>query len=123
MKNLLVFSWGRMNPPTVGHEKLIDIIKAIARRTRADAAMYLSKTTDKVKNPLEYEDKLFYAQKAFGNIIKDTKEKNIIGLLKEISKKYRNIIIKILNLVTLEYFLLVKEIQILILFLECLLLS
>ncbi len=34
----VVFSFGRMNPPTVGHEKLVDKIQAVAKKImRGDA--------------------------------------------------------------------------------------
>ena len=47
----IVFTFGRMNPPTIGHEKLINKIKSEARRNSADWKVYLSSTQDFKKNP------------------------------------------------------------------------
>ncbi len=93
MKQTIVISWGRMNPPTTGHELLVKHVQSIAKMLYADSAIYLSKSQDRKKNPLSYEDKLFYAQKAFGRIIKDTKAKNIIQLFQQIEKKYPNMVL------------------------------
>lgn len=59
----VVFTFGRMNPPTVGHGKLLDKIASVAKGD--DYAIYLSKTHDKKKNPLSYEQKLKFARSMF----------------------------------------------------------
>ena len=41
----LVFTFGRMNPPTIGHEKLANKIKEVARKENANPRIYLSHTT------------------------------------------------------------------------------
>jgi hypothetical protein len=57
------FTFGRMNPPTIGHEKLID---AIAEKANHNPyRVYLSHSNDKKKNPLLHEDKIKIARKAF----------------------------------------------------------
>ena len=53
----VVFSFGRFNPPTVGHEKLIDTIVSHARRNGAENRIYISNTHDSKKNPLPPEEK------------------------------------------------------------------
>ena len=42
MSDTAVFTFGRMNPPTVGHQKLVDKVTAVARQANADAYVYLS---------------------------------------------------------------------------------
>ena len=81
----LVFSFGRMNPPTVGHEKLVSVLKRIAKENGADARLYLSHTheKDKEKNPLTYNEKAKYAAKAF-DIFTKSNAKTIIDVAKEI---------------------------------------
>ena len=39
-----VVAWGRMNPPTIGHQKLVERVIAIAKREQADPGIYLSHT-------------------------------------------------------------------------------
>ena len=68
-----VFTFGRMNPPTIGHEKLINKIKDVANKHRADWFVYLSSSQDSKKNPLSFDRKIFYAKKMFG---RDVNQKN-----------------------------------------------
>ena len=57
----LVF--GRMNPPTIGHGKLLDKLAATAGR--APYRIYLSQSADSNNNPLTYSDKVKFARKMF----------------------------------------------------------
>ena len=81
----IVFTFGRMNPPTIGHEKLADKIKAVAKRENADARIYLSHTQNDKKDPLPYSDKIRFAQKAFG-IAHKSNAKQIFQILPELEK-------------------------------------
>lgn len=82
----VVFAFGRMNPPTIGHEKLVDTIKSHAEKVGGEAHVYLSKSHDKKKNPLDYETKHAFAKKAFGGVVKHTPEgsSNVFGILKHL---------------------------------------
>jgi hypothetical protein len=60
-----VFTFGRFNPPTTGHEILVNKIVTVASRNRADAFVFLSSTQDSKKNPLEYKDKVKWMKKMF----------------------------------------------------------
>lgn len=71
-KQKIVFIFGRMNPPTIGHEKVINSVKAIARRNSADYAIFLSQSHDSTKNPLTPEVKKKYFDKMFKNILVDS---------------------------------------------------
>ena len=57
------FTFGRFNPPTIGHEKLI---KKVASQGM-DFKIFLSRSQDTVKNPLSPSDKLKYMTKMFRN--------------------------------------------------------
>lgn len=83
----VVFSFGRMNPPTVGHEKLVAKIKSVARVNKAEPKLYISHTQDNKKNPLAYRRKSFWVGKAFGNVFQKTSSKTIIQVLQELEKK------------------------------------
>ena len=54
------FTFGRYNPPTIGHQKLIDKVITIAKRVKGLPVLYVSATQDKKKNPLSAKDKLKY---------------------------------------------------------------
>jgi Family of unknown function (DUF6267) len=63
--NPMVFSFGRMNPPTMGHEVLVNRVQDIARRMGASHEIVMSHTQDSKKNPLSPDEKLDYAKSAF----------------------------------------------------------
>jgi hypothetical protein len=56
--NRAVFIFGRMNPPTLGHEFLMAKAVEIARKENCECFIFVSKTFDKKKNPVPYDDKL-----------------------------------------------------------------
>ena len=47
-----VLAFGRMNPPTTGHGKLVDKVKDIAKEHDASHHVVLSHSQDKAKSPL-----------------------------------------------------------------------
>ena len=58
----LAFTFGRFNPPTIGHEKLINKVASV----RADDyRIYLSRSEDAKKNPLSARDKLAIMKQMF----------------------------------------------------------
>ena len=57
------FTFGRMNPPTIGHGKLLEKIANAAGRN--PYRIYLSQSSDPKKNPLSYTDKIKHARKMF----------------------------------------------------------
>jgi len=66
----VVFTFGRMNPPTVGHGKLIDKVLSVAKSSGAKAIIYPSKTEDDNKNPLSFKMKVQVLKDVYGNIVK-----------------------------------------------------
>ena len=88
----LVLTFGRMNPCTIGHQKLVEKVKTVARLERGDAAVYLSHSQDAKKNPLDYTTKVRFAQKAFGKIVKYSTANTIIKVLKENENQYERVI-------------------------------
>ena len=55
-----VVVFGRFNPPTVGHEKLLRAAATEAKRTGYELAIYPSRTQDSKKNPLDPGAKINY---------------------------------------------------------------
>ena len=63
-----VFCWGRFNPPTIGHGKLLDALISVAKRKggrNSDTFVLVSHSVDPEKNPLTKEQKVFYLKKMF----------------------------------------------------------
>lgn len=62
-ENVVYFTFGRMNPPTIGHDKLLDKLASIAGKN--PYKIYLSQSQDPKKNPLNYSDKIKNVRKMF----------------------------------------------------------
>ena len=65
----VVFTFGRMNPPTIGHGKLIDKVLSVAKSSGAKAIIYPSKTEDDNKNPLPFRMKVKVLKDVYGSIV------------------------------------------------------
>ena len=61
----LVFAYGRFNPPTIGHDKLMREVISQARKNGANHIVYASASTDKRKNPLDQATKIKFMKKMF----------------------------------------------------------
>ena len=57
------FTFGRMNPPTIGHGKLLSVLATKAGKN--PYKVYLSVSSDPKKNPLAYEAKVKHVRKMF----------------------------------------------------------
>ena len=94
-RNTIVLGWGRMNPPTNGHELLVKAVLKVAQKYSADHVIYLTRTQDPKKNPLTVDQKVFYARKAFPgvNIMGATDQiRTFIEAAKALTGKYENLI-------------------------------
>jgi len=87
------FTFGRMNPPTIGHGKVLDTIAKKAKG--ADWKVYVSQSTGP-KDPLSYSDKVKHLRKMFPkygrNIMVDKGVKNVFDIAAKLyDQGYRNI--------------------------------
>ena len=69
-----VVVFGRFNPPTTGHEKLLKSAGTEASRTGADLRIYPSRSVDAKKNPLQPGTKIEYMQKMFPDFAESIKD-------------------------------------------------
>ena len=85
-----VFAFGRMNPPTIGHARLVDVIK----NQQGEPFLFLTHTQKPKTDPLSFAEKIFFAQKSFSGItIGDSKVRTIIDAMKTLEAKgYTDII-------------------------------
>ena len=78
----IIISFGRFNPPTIGHQENIESIAAMAKGKTFK--IYASQSEDPKKNPLGYEEKIKFMRKMFPaygrNIILDRNVKNIFDV-------------------------------------------
>ena len=79
----VVFTFGRFNPPTVGHEKLIAKVASIAKGN--NYRVYASQSQDPKKNPLDFNTKIKVMRKMFPkhgrNIMADKGIRNALDIL------------------------------------------
>ena len=89
----LTVAFGRFNPPTVGHGKLLAAAKKAA--TDSDLKIYPSRTQDPKKNPLDPDMKISFMKKMFpdysDNIINDDQMKSIFDVLVNANGEYKNV--------------------------------
>ena len=90
----LTTAFGRFNPPTIGHEKLLSAAKKAA--AGGDLKIYPSRTQDNKKNPLDPDMKVSYMRKMFPDfeeqIINDPDMRPIFDVLTAASEEgYKNI--------------------------------
>ena len=94
-KDTVVFTFGRFNPPTIGHEKLISKVAKVAGSN--PFRIYPSFTTNPKKDPLPHALKIAYMRKMFKkyarNIIADKDSKTAINIaVKLYDEGYKNLI-------------------------------
>ena len=93
--NTLVFAFGRFNPPTIGHAKLMSKVITEARSKRANHIVFASASTDKRSNPLDVDTKVKFMKKMFPkNNIKAAggDQRTFMEVLKSYDKIYGNIV-------------------------------
>ena len=82
-ERILTVAFGRFNPPTVGHEKLLKSTKQVS--AGGDIKIYPSRSQDAKKNPLDPDMKVSYMKKMFpdfkDNIVNDPEMKTIFNVL------------------------------------------
>ena len=91
----LTLAFGRFNPPTVGHEKLLKMASKTA--AGGDLKIYPSRTQDAKKNPLDPDMKVSYMRKMFPdfekNIVNDEEMRSIFNVLQAADGEYKNVTI------------------------------
>ena len=60
-----VFTFGRFNPPTIGHEKLLKVVANAASKQRGDYYVFMSQSHDPKKNPLKHDQKQMFMKLIF----------------------------------------------------------
>ncbi len=91
-----VFVFGRFNPPTIGHEKLINAVIAVNQREGGTALIYGSHTQDSRTNPLSHKQKFKWLIKMFPRMKKSLQskatEKNVMEIAAELNGKHNKLI-------------------------------
>ena len=84
-----------MNPPTIGHEKLLDTLSR--KSGKNPYRVFLSQSQDSKKNPLNYAEKIKFARKMFPkharSIMMDKKVKTVFNAIQKLyDEGYKNVV-------------------------------
>ena len=80
-RRVAVIAFGRMNPPTIGHAKLVDAVKSQA----GDPYIFLSQSQKPKTDPLSFEQKIGFAKAFFpGVTVGDPEVRTIFDALNKI---------------------------------------
>lgn len=90
MTNIAVICFGRMNPPTKGHELLIQKVVSTAKRVNGDHYVFLTQTEDSKNNPLPWDEKVRYAKALFPgvNISVNQELRTLVQILEKLGEEY-----------------------------------
>jgi hypothetical protein len=93
-----VFAFGRFNPPTIGHQKLLNTLRTTAQKMDAKPYLFLSHKQNSKTDPLTYQEKADYIKGTglFGDIeIGDTAVTTIVQALQKLMNEGRTRVIMI----------------------------
>ena len=85
----VVFTFGRFNPPTTGHAKLVDKLKKESSGGY-QVMLFTSHSNDPKKNPLSHKDKIKYLTKFFGRIVANVAARTVFDICNELQKQNYN---------------------------------
>jgi len=93
-KKTVVFCFGRMQPVTRGHEKMVSRVLSEAKSHQADHVVFLSQTQNLPDNPLDWNTKRNFARASFPGVCisDDTAIKTPYQALEKLAEQYENII-------------------------------
>ena len=95
-RSTAVFAFGRFNPPTIGHEKLIETVLATAKTANAKPYLFLSHKQNNKTDPLSFNEKQEYIQALYPNLtVGDAGANTIVKVLQKIQSEGRTKIIMV----------------------------
>ena len=91
-----VFAFGRFNPPTIGHQKLLDKVISMTKQVNGKGYIFLSQKQNNKTDPLSFKEKQDYLKMFYpGLAIGDAGVKTIIQALQKIQAEGRTRIVMV----------------------------
>ena len=95
-RSTAVFAFGRFNPPTIGHQKLIQTLLSTAEKANGKAYLFLSHKQNNKTDPLTFAEKQAYIQQFFPKVaVGDAASNTIIKALQKIQSEGRTRIVMV----------------------------
>jgi hypothetical protein len=93
MKETCVVTFGRINPVHLGHGLVFEKAQALQEQYNADLKIFLSTSTDSVKNPLPPELKMYYTEGFYPSVQENIyTEDNLFDIMRELDGKYLDVL-------------------------------
>ena len=96
--NIAVFAFGRFNPPTVAHQKLIKQVQDLATKLNGRPYIFLSHTQNNKTDPLSFQEKLDYVEGVYGKeqvVFGDAGVKTIVQVLQKLQDEGRTKVVMV----------------------------
>ena len=96
--NIAVFAFGRFNPPTVAHQKLIKQVQDLATKVNGRPYIFLSHTQNNKTDPLSFQEKLDYVEGVYGKeqvVFGDAGVKTIVQVLQKLQDEGRTKVVMV----------------------------
>ena len=95
-RSTAVFAFGRFNPPTIGHQKLIETVVNTAKTANGKAYLFLSHKQNNKTDPLNFKEKQAYIQQFYPTVaVGDAGANTIIKALQKIQAEGRTKLIMV----------------------------
>jgi hypothetical protein len=95
-RSTAVFAFGRFNPPTIGHQKLIQTVLDTAQKANGKAYLFLSHKQNAKTDPLTFKEKQEYIQQFYPKLaVGDANSNTIIKALQKIQSEGRTKLVMI----------------------------
>jgi len=95
-RSVAVFAFGRFNPPTIGHQKLLNKVQTLAQKFDGKGYIFLSHKQNNKTDPLSFTEKQDYIKKFFPDLdIGHDEVKTIIQALQKIQAEGRTKVVMV----------------------------
>ena len=95
-RSTAVFAFGRFNPPTIGHQKLLDKVVSMTKQVNGKGYLFLSHKQNNKTDPLNFSAKQDYLKMFYPDLqIGDAGVKTIIQALQKIQAEGRTRIVMV----------------------------
>jgi len=95
-RSTAVFAFGRFNPPTIGHKKLLDKVVSMTQQVNGKGYLFLSQKQNNKTDPLTFDEKQDYLKMFYPNIVVgDAGVKTIVQALQKIQSEGRTRVIMV----------------------------
>ena len=95
-RSTAVFAFGRFNPPTIGHKKLLDKVVSMTQQVNGKGYLFLSQKQNNKTDPLTFDEKQKYLKMFYPDIVVgDAGVKTIIQALQKIQAEGRTRIVMV----------------------------